>query len=121
MWNKFSSIPKNHSTEEYVDPFDDYIKDKSTSQGIDDVETEQTSVDTDELNVEDKEPITARTRSHKSEPRASQTRSQQDMTEIASFADIKTRSNAQEWLNEIAFIMSEMSDKSEPQTFKQAW
>ena len=111
----------HHSTDEYVHPFDDYIKDNSASQRIDEVETEQTPVDTDEINIEDVEPVTARTRSHDSELIASCTRSQQDMTEIANFANLKTGSNVQEWLNEIAFIMSEMSDLSEPQTFQQAW
>ena len=43
------------------------------------------------------------------------------MTDIAGFADVKTGSNLHEWRNEIAFITSEMSDPSEPQTFQQAW
>ena len=40
---------------------------------------------------------------------------------MAGFADIKLRSNLNEWLNEIAFLTSAMSDPSEPQTFQQAW
>ena len=40
---------------------------------------------------------------------------------MAGFADVKTGSNLNEWLNEIAFVTSEMSDPSEPQTFQQAW
>ena len=40
---------------------------------------------------------------------------------MAGFGDVKTRSNLREWLNEIAFVASEMSDPSEPQTFQQAW
>ena len=43
------------------------------------------------------------------------------MTDIPGFADIKVGSNLNEWLNEIAFVSSEMSDPSEPQTFQQAW
>ena len=43
------------------------------------------------------------------------------MTDIAGFVDVKTGSNLNEWLNEIAFGTSEMSDPSEPQTFQQAW
>ena len=42
------------------------------------------------------------------------------MTAIAGFADVKTGSNLNEWLNEIAFATSEMSDPTEPQTFQQA-
>ena len=40
---------------------------------------------------------------------------------MAGFADIKLGTNINEWLNEIAFITSEMSDPAEPQTFQQAW
>ena len=75
------------------------------------IETEQTS-------LEEEEPIAARKRSHDSEPIASRTRSQQDLTDIAGFADIRTGSNLHEWLNEIAFVASEMSDPSQPQTFQ---
>ena len=42
------------------------------------------------------------------------------MTDIAGFADIKPGSKLNEWLNEIAFVTSEMSDPSETQTFQQA-
>ena len=77
-------------------------------------------VETEETNIEE-EPIAARTRSHDSEPIAGRTSSQQDLTDIAGFADVKTGSNLHEWLNEIPFVMSEMSDPSEPQTFQQAW
>ena len=39
---------------------------------------------------------------------------------MAGFADVKIGTNINEWLNEIAFITSEMSDPMEPQTFQQA-
>ena len=61
------------------------------------------------------------TRSHDSEPIANTPRSKQKLTDTAGCADIKLGSNLNEWLNEIAFVTSEMSDPSEPQTFKQAW
>ena len=77
-------------------------------------------VETEETSIEEQEPIAARTRSHDSEPIASRTRSQQDLTGIAGFAEDKTGSNLHEWLNEIAFVSSKMSDPSEPQTFQQA-
>ena len=57
---------------------------------------------------------------HDSEPIVSRTRSQQDLTEVAGFADIKTGTNLNEWLNEIAFVTNEMSNPMEPQTFQQA-
>ena len=43
------------------------------------------------------------------------------MTDIPGFADIKSGLNLNEWLNEIVFVTSEMSDPSEQQTFQQAW
>ena len=48
-------------------------------------------------------------------------RSQQNLTEMAEFANIKIVTNINEWLNEIAFVTSKMSDPIEPQTFQQAW
>ena len=82
---------------------------------------EPTPIETEATSLEEEEPIASRTRSHDSEPVASRTRSQQDLTEIAGFADVKTRYNLHEWLNEIAFVTSETSDPSEPQTFQQVW
>ena len=123
MWNEFYSIPSNHSADAYVDPFDDYIEDTGTDQETESnvQEVEPTPIETEETILEEEEPIAARTRSHDSEPIASRTRSQQDLTDIAGFADVKTGSNLHEWLNEIAFVTSEMSNPSEPQTFQQAW
>ena len=71
--------------------------------------------------MKEDEPIAARTRSHDSEPITSRMRSQQDLTDTAGFADVKSGSNLNEWLNEIAFVTSDMSDPSEPQTCQQAW
>ena len=48
-------------------------------------------------------------------------KSQQDLTDIAGFADLKLGSNLNEWSNEIALVTREMSDPLEPQTFQQAW
>ena len=40
---------------------------------------------------------------------------------MATSVNVKIGTNINEWLNEIAFITSEMSDPTEPQTFQQAW
>ena len=40
---------------------------------------------------------------------------------MAGYVDVKIGTNINEWLNEIAFKTSEMSDPMEPQTFQQAW
>ena len=74
-------------------------------------------METEETSIEEQEPIAARTRSHDSETIASRTRSQQDLTDIAGFADVKAGSNLHEWLNEIAFETSEMSDPSDQKYF----
>ena len=123
MWHEFYSIPSIHSADAYVDPFDDYIEETGTDQEVEDnvEETEQTPTEAEETRFEEDEPIAARTRSHDTEPIASRTRSQQDLIDIAGFADGKTGSNLNEWLNEIAFVTSEMSDPTEPQTLHQAW
>ena len=71
--------------------------------------------------MEEEEPIAARTSSHDSAPIASRTRSQQDLTDIAGFADVKTGPNLHEWLNEIAFVASEINYPTEPQAFRKAW
>ena len=118
MWNEFY-----HSSDAYVDLFDDYIEDTGTEQEIESnvQEVEPTPIETEQTSLEEEEPIAARTRSHDSEPISSRTRSQQDLTDIADCADVKTGSSLHEWLNEIAFVTSETSDPSKPQTFQQAW
>ena len=123
MWYVFYSIPSNHSADAYVDPFDDYIEETGTDQEVESnaQETEQMAVEAEETSFEEDEPIAARTRSHDSEPIASRMRSQQDLTDLAGFADVKPGSNLHECLDEIAFVTSVMSDPSEPQTFQQAW
>ena len=118
MWNEFYSIPSTHSAYAYVDPFDDYIEDTCTDQEIESnvQEVEPTLIETEETSLEEVEPIAARMRRHDSEPIASSTRSQQELTDIAGFADVKTGSNLHECLNDIAFVACEMSDPSEPHT-----
>ena len=122
MWHEFYSIPSSHSADAYVGPFDDYIEETGTDQEIENNTqgTQQMPVEAEETSIEEEEPIVARTRSHDSEPIARRTRSQQDLTDIAGLADVKAGSNLHEWLNKIAFVTSEMSDPSEPQTFQQA-
>ena len=82
----------------YVDPFDDYIEETGTDQGIENNAqgTDQTPVETEETSIEEEEPIAARTRRHDSESTASRTISQQDLTDIAGFADVETGSNLNE-------------------------
>ena len=56
------------------------------------------------------EPVAARTRqSLGSDP------------EVSAFADMKEEKTLNEWLHEIAFVTSTMSDPDEPQSFQEAW
>ena len=56
------------------------------------------------------EPIAARTRQALgSDP------------EMSAFADVKDEKTLNEWLHEIAFVESSMSDLDEPQSFQEAW
>ena len=98
----------------YVDPFDDYIEENGTHQEVEENVQDKEQVLVEEVEVhdsslEEEEAIAARRRSQYSEPIATRTRNQQDLTDIAGFADIKSGSNLKEWLNEIAFVTSEMS------------
>ena len=63
MWHEFYSIPSNHSADAYVDPFDDYIKENSAGQEVEEnvQETEQVCVEAEDIEEED--PIGTRTRS----------------------------------------------------------
>ena len=74
------------------------IEDTGTEQENNVHEVEPTPVDTEQPSLEEEEPIAAGTRSHDVAPIASRTRSQQDLSDIAGFADTKTGSNLNEWL-----------------------
>ena len=104
---------------------DDYIEENGTGQEVEENDQDKQQAPVEEEGVhdsslEEEKPVAARTRSHDSEPIATRTRSQQDLTDIAGFDDIKLGPNLNEWLDEIAFVTSEMSDPSEPQTFQHA-
>ena len=40
---------------------------------------------------------------------------------MSAFADVKDDKTLNEWLHEIAFVTSTMSDPDEPQSFQEAW
>ena len=66
------------------------------------------------------EPVASRTRSQTtaSEPVATRTRQVPGLTpEMSAFADVKADKTLNEWLHEIAFLNSTMSDPDEPQSF----
>ena len=68
--------------------------------------------------------MASRTRSQTtaSEPIAARTRQAQGSSpEMSAFADVKDDKTLNEWLHEIAFVTSTMSDPDEPQSFQEAW
>ena len=70
------------------------------------------------------EPVASRTRSQTtaSEPVAARTRQALGTNpEMSAFADVKDDKTLNEWLHEIAFVTSTMSDPDEPQSFQEAW
>ena len=98
-----------YSTDKYIDLFDDYIEETGIKQEVEEniQETEQMPVVTEDTNEEEEKPIVTRTQSHDSGPIASRTRSQQNLTEMAGFANIKIGTTIIEWLSEIVFVTSE--------------
>ena len=80
LWHEFYSVPNTHSTDMYVDPFDDYIEETGTNQEVEDnvQETEQMPAIIKDTNEGEDELIATRTQIHDREPIASRTKSQQD-------------------------------------------
>ena len=72
----------------------------------------------------DDEPVASRTRSQTAtdEPIAARTRQGLGSDpEMSAFADVKDEKTLNEWLHEIAFVTSTMSDPDEPLSFQEAW
>ena len=70
------------------------------------------------------EPVASRTRRQTtaSEPVAARTRQALGSSpEMSAFADVKDDKTLFEWLHEIAFVTSTMSDPDEPQSSQEAW
>ena len=75
------------------------------------------------VGVASDEPVASRTRSQTtaSEPVAARTRQALGSSpEMSAFADVKDDKTLNEWLHEIAFVTSTMSDPDEPQSFQEA-
>ena len=72
----------------------------------------------------DDEPVASRTRSQTATDEPIAARSRQALgsdPEMSAFADVKEEKTLNEWLHEIAFVTSTMSDPDEPQSFQEAW
>ena len=139
MWAEFYKIKMIDRASEHVDQDEDFQLEEEENQ---DVEEEESEPEEDEsevipvgqsqaeeptetpVGVADDEPVASRTRSQTAadEPIAARTRlALGSDPEMSAFADVKDKKTSNEWLHEIAFVTSTMSDPGEPQSFKEAW
>ena len=104
--------------EEQIEPEDD-------EQDVIQVGQSQTEEPTEtQVGVASDETVASRTRfqTTASEPVAARTRQALGSSpEMSAFADVKDDKTLNEWLHEIAFVTSTMSDPDEPQSFQEAW
>ena len=76
------------------------------------------------VGVDSNKPVASRTKSQTtaSEPIAARTRQTLGSSpEMSAFADVKDENTSNEWLHEIAFVTSTMSDPDEPQSSQEVW
>ena len=138
-WAEFYKIKMIDRASGYVDPDEDFQLEEEEDHDIDEEESEPEEDDSDAIQVgqsqaeeptetpvgvADDEPVASRTRSQTAtdEPIAARTRQALGSDpEMSAFADIKDDKTLNEWLHEIAFVTSTMSDPDEPQSFQEAW
>ena len=136
-WAEFFKIKMVDRASGYVDPDEDFQLEED-DQDIDEEESEteddpepiqvgepQAEEPTETpVGVGDDEPVASRTRSQTEpvEPVAVRTRQALGSDhEMSAFADFKEEKTLNEWLHEIFFVTSTMSDPDEPQSFQEAW
>ena len=76
------------------------------------------------VGVADDEPVASRTRHQTptAEPIAARTRQALGSDpEMSAFVDVKDEKTLNEWIHEITFVTSTMSDPDEPQSFQESW
>ena len=133
-WAEFYKIKMVDRASGYVDADEDFQLEEE-DQDIDEEESE-TEDDPEPIHVgqplveeptepsvgvADDEPVASRTRSQ-TEPIAARTRQALGSDpEMSAFVDVKDEKTLNEWLHEIAFVTSTMSDLDEPQSFQEAW
>ena len=139
MWAEFYKIKMIDRASGHVDPDEDFQLEEEEDQ---DVEEEESKPEENEseviqvgqsqaeeptetpVGVADDELVASRTRSQAAadEPIAARTRQALGSNpEMSAFADVKDEKSLNEWLHEIAFVTSTMSDPDKPQSFQEAW
>ena len=139
MWAEFYKIKMIDRASGYVDPDEDFQLEEEEDQDVEEEESEPEENESEVIQVGqsqaeeptetpvgvvDDEPVASRTRSQTAadEPIAARTRQALGSNpEMSAFADVKDEKTLNEWLHEIAFVTSTMSDPDEPQSFQEAW
>ena len=138
-WAEFYKIKMIDRASGYVDPDEDFQLEEEEDQDVDEEELEPEENESEVIQVGQSqaeeptetpvgvvndEPVASRTRSQTtaSGPIAARTRQALGSSpEMSAFADVKDDKTLNEWLHEIAFVTSTMSDPDEPQSFQEAW
>ena len=118
----------------HVDRDEDFQLEEEEDQDVEEEELEPEENESEVIQVgqsQTEEPTETQVGVAEDEPVASRTRSQTvaneprqalgSEPEMSAFADVKNEKNLNEWLHEIAFATSAMSDPDEPQSFQEAW
>ena len=139
MWAEFYKIKMVDRASGFFDPDEDFQLEEEEDQDVEEEELEPEEDDSEvvqvgqtqaeeptetPVGVASGEPVASRTRSQTtaSEPMAARTRQALGSSpEMSAFADVKDDKTLNEWLHEIAFVTSTMSDLDEPQSFQEAW
>ena len=139
MWAEFYKIKMIDRASRYVHPDEDFQLKEEEDQDVEEEELEPEGDESEviqvgqsqteepketQVGVARDEPVASRTRSQTaaSEPIAARTRQALGSSpDMSAFADVKDGKTLNEWLHEIAFVTSTMSDPDEPQSFQEAW
>ena len=136
-WAEFYRIKMINRASGYVDPDEDFQLEEEEHQDVEEEESEPEENESEVIQVGqsqaeeptaapvevvDDEPVASRSQTAASEPIAARTRQALGSSpEMSAFADVKDDKTLNEWLHEIAFVRSTMSDPDEPQSFQEAW
>ena len=138
-WAEFYKIKMIDRASGYVDPDEDLQLEEEEDHDGEEEESEpeeneseviqvgpsQAEVPTETpVGMASDEPVASRTRSQTtpSEPIAARTRQALGSSpEMSAFVDVNDDKTLNEWLHEIAFVTSTMSDPDEPQSLQEAW
>ena len=138
-WAEFYKIKMIDRASGYVDPDEDFQLEEEEDQNVEEEELEPEENESEVIHfgqsqakeptetpvgVASDEPVASRTRSQTAASEAIATRTRQALgssPEMSAFADVKDDKTLNEWLHEISFLTSTMSDPDEPQSFQEAW